>query len=332
MATWRAALSRNGPGLLLHELRTAPSDQARAAVAVIAALQADVLLLTDVDYDPGLAALDALAGLLEAAGSDYPHRMALRPNAGVATGFDLDGDGRLGRAEDAQGWGRFPGDGGMAILSRLPFDTAATRDHSGFLWRDLPAARGPVVATEDGRAVQRLASRGAWDVAVEVPGGGVLRVLAFHAAPPLAAAADRDLRRNHDEVAFWTHLLDGVLPLPAPEPPFVLMGIANADPADGLGDAAALRRLLAHPALRDPIPRGGHGRQEPDHQGDPALDTALVGSEGAERGLRLDFVLPSAGLEVRASGGVWPQATDPLLQVLTTAGRHRPVWVEIALP
>lgn len=326
LATWRVELSRPGPGLLLHELRTAPSDQARAAVAVITALDADVLLLTDMDYDPGLAALEALGVLLAAAGSPYPHRFALRPNSGLPTGLDLDGDGRSGRAEDAQGWGRFPGDGGMAILSRLPVDDAATRDLSGFLWRDLPWARGPVAATAEGEAIQRLASRGAWDVALPVPGGGVLRILAFHAAPPLSA---RDQRRNRDEAAFWLHLLDGALPMPPPEAPFVLMGLANTDPADGRGDAAALRALLAHPALQDPAPRGAHGRTEPTQAGDPALDTALAGRAG---GLRLDYVLPSAGLAVRASGVLWPAPDDPLAAVLEAASRHRPVWVDVVLP
>lgn len=330
LATWRAELSRPGPGLLLHELRTAPTAQTEAAVAVIAALDADVLLLTDLDYDPGLQALAALAALLEAAGAPYPHVLALRPNAGVATGLDLDGDGRVGRAADAQGWGRFPGDGGMAILSRLPVDQEATRDMTGFLWRDLPGARGPFAATPEGAATQRLASRGAWDVAVRLPDGRALRVLAFHAAPPLPAPADRDLRRNHDEVAFWLHLLDGALPMPPPESPFVLMGQANADPADGRADPSALHELLAHPALQDPAPRGSHGRaREPRQSGDPALDTALL---GPAFGLRLDYVLPAAGLRVRAAGVLWPAPDDPLTPMLEAASRYRPVWVDVVLP
>lgn len=327
LATWRVELSRDGPGLLLHELRTGPSPQARAVAGAIVALDADVLLLTDIDYDPGLEAVGALADLLGQAGASYPHRFALRPNSGVATGLDLDGDGRAGRAADAQGWGRFPGDGGMAILSRLPIDAGASRDHTGFLWRDLPGARGPFAATAEGAVIQRLPSRGAWDVAVVLPGGGVLRLLAFHAAPPLS---DRDQRRNHDEVAFWLRLMDGALPLPAPAPPFVLMGLANADPADGRGDRSALRALLSHPTLQDPVPRGGHGRTEPGQAGDPALDTALLGRSAG--GLRLDYVLPSAGLTVRASGVLWPAPGDPLAAVLETASRHRPVWVEVVLP
>lgn len=103
-----------------------------------AALDADVLLLTSVDYDRDLVALGLLADRLARAGHPYPYRFALRPNTGLQTGLDLDGDGRTGEPEDAQGWGLFSGQAGMAVLSRLPIDQAGVRDFSTFLWADLP--------------------------------------------------------------------------------------------------------------------------------------------------------------------------------------------------
>ncbi len=105
---------------------------------VIAALDADVLVLTAVDYDHDLVALRAFADALEQVGQPYPHLFATLPNTGMATGLDLDGNGKLGEARDAMGYGRFAGQAGMAVLSRLPIDTEQMRDFSGFLWRDLP--------------------------------------------------------------------------------------------------------------------------------------------------------------------------------------------------
>lgn len=61
IATYNADLSASGPGLLLHDLRKEDLPPQRAAVvAVIAAMDADVLVLTGVDYDLRGEALDAL--------------------------------------------------------------------------------------------------------------------------------------------------------------------------------------------------------------------------------------------------------------------------------
>lgn len=291
------------------------------------ALDADVLLLTAVDYDRGGVALRLLAERLAEAGIQYPHRFAFRPNTGTQTGLDVDGNGRIGDPRDAQGYGLFSGHGGMAILSRLPLDEAAARDHSGFLWRDLPGALmpegDPALA-----GVQRLATTGFWDVPL-VTGSGPLHLLAWHATPPVFdGPEDRNGRRNHDEAAFWRLYLDGALPLPPPDAPFVLLGDGNLDPADGDGRREGITALLAHPALQDPLPKGSHGRTEPAHQGDPALDSVLYDDLG---GLRLDYVLPSSRLRVTGAGVLWPAPGDPLAADLVAASRHFPVWVDIDL-
>ncbi|MGQ0565864.1 MAG: endonuclease/exonuclease/phosphatase family protein [Gemmobacter sp.] len=328
LATWNAELGRAGPGLLLRDILKGDDPQIAAAVQVIAALDADVLLLTGVDFDHGLVALTALEALLPGAG--YPHLLALRPNTGMATGLDLDGDGRLGSPRDAQGWGRFAGAGGMAILSRVPVDRSAVRDLSAMLWRDLPGAILPPGYLEAHAAVQRLSTTGHWVVPLVLPGGGRLTLLAWHATPPVFdGPEDRNGRRNHDEAALWLRLMEGTLG-PVPEVPFVIIGDANLDPEDGEGRRQAIRSLLSHPALQDPAPKGTHGRTEPAHKGDAALDTALF--DPGPGGLRVDLVLPSADLTVTASGVLWPPDGDPLAATLRTASRHRPVWVEVDLP
>jgi hypothetical protein len=329
IATWNVGLDRTGPGLLVEDLAKGEDAQLAAVVRVLVALDADVILLTAVDYDRGGVALRLLADRLAAAGASYPHRFALRPNTGLQTGFDVDGNGRLGDPRDAQGFGLFSGQGGMAILSRFPVDGAAARDYSAFLWRDLPGAMMPRGMDPGLVEVQRLATTGFWDVPVMTP-EGPLHLLAWHATPPVFdGPEDRNGRRNHDEAAFWRLYLEGALPMPPPEAPFVLLGDGNLDPADGDGLREGIGALLAHPRLQDPAPRGTHGREEPDHAGDPALDTTLYDDIG---GLRLDYVLPSAGLAVTGAGVLWPAETDPLYPDLAAASRHFPVWVDIDLP
>jgi hypothetical protein len=329
IATWNVGLDRSGPGLLVAELSKADAPQVAAVVRVLLALDADVILLTAVDYDRGGVALGLLADRLAAADAPYPHRFALRPNTGMQTGMDVDGNGRIGDPQDAQGWGLFSGHGGMAILSRLPLDVSATRDFSGFLWRDLPGALLPEGMDPQLQDIQRLATTGFWDVPV-LTEAGPLHLLAWHATPPVFdGPEDRNGRRNHDEATFWRLFLDGALPMPPPAGPFILLGDGNLDPADGDGLREGMSALLSHPALQDPAPRGSHGRTEPAHQGDPALDTTLYDTIG---GLRLDYVLPSAGLMVVDAGVLWPGPESPLSDDLAVASRHFPVWVDLQLP
>ena len=315
---------------MLQSLQRKADPQQSAVVAVIAALNADVVLLTGMDYDLRLAALDALVVRLAVAGASYPYRFALRPNTGVATGQDLNRNGRIGEPQDAMGYGRFAGAGGMAILSRLPIDSDSARDFSGLLWIDLPGNLSPSDTPQAVKDIQMLSTTGHWEVPLRLPTGGILRLLAWHGSPPVFdGPEDRNGRRNHDEAAFWLRLLDGELTVPPPEPPFVVLGQSSLDPVDGEGLPTAIRALLAHPGLQDTKPRGGGSRDDPGHSGDAALDTAYYAGIG---GLRVDLVLPSTDLTVIGSGVMWPENGDPFAAMLATASRHRPVWVDIELP
>lgn len=326
-------MNRAGPGLLLRDLQKGEDPAIAAAVQVIAALRADVLLLTGFDYDLDQVALTAFADALTAGGVVFPYRLSLRPNTGWGSGLDLDGDRHLGGPGDAQGYGRFSGEDGMAVLSTLPIRLSEVRDFSGFLWRDLPGALLFDGMTPEAMAVQRLSTTGHWDVPVDLPGGGVLHLLAWAATPPVFdGVEDRNGRRNHDEAAFWRALLDGALPMPTPAPPFVVIGVGNLDANDGDGIAAGMTGLLQHPALQDVAPRGTAGRLEAGHVGDAALDTADFSAKGGPGGLRVDYVLPSRDMAVVGAGVLWPDAGDVLAGVLATASRHRPVWVDVALP
>lgn len=307
---------------MLQSLAKGGDDQQKALVASIAALRADVLLLTEIDYDLRGETLAGLNQLLAQAGVNYPYAMALRPNTGLPTGFDIDQNGRRGEARDAMAFGRYPGAEGMAVLSKLPL--GAITDYSGFIWADLPQSLSP--DTDPAlRRLQRLSTSGHYQISVMLPDGRSLALLAYAATPPVFdGSSDRNGKRNHDETAFWSHLIAGNLPMPAPKPPFVVIGKPNLDPMDGEGLPAALTTLMGQ--LQDPAPKGDVTRIDAGQRGDPRLDTALFDSIG---GLRLDQILLSQDIQILGSAVMWPQENDPLAVVLATAAPHRPVWVDI---
>lgn len=323
IATFNTELARGGPGLLLRDIGRGTDPQVAAVVEVIAAAQPDVLALQGIDWDLENRALAALADRLAKAGAAYPYRVSLQPNSGLPppSPLDLDGDGRVGGPGDNQGYGRFRGQGGIALLSRLPVAHDRIRDFTALLWRDLPQARLPLhpdgrpFPSEPAQAVQRLPETAHWLVPVQLPGGGWLDVMTFRAAPPLFdGPEDRNGRRNHDEIRLWQLLLDGRLG-PAPEGAFVIAGDANLDPERGEGRKQAIRSLLKDPRLQDPRPHSPQG------------GTATVDWQRAGR-MRVDYVLPSAGLTVTASGVFWPDSPH---SAAAAASRHRLVWVDISL-
>lgn len=276
----------------------------------------DILLLLDFDHDFEGRALQAFVDLLATAGHPMPHHLAPTPNAGQITALDLDGDGRLGGAGDAQGWGRFTGDGGMVLLSRFSLIPDTLRDHGPFLWRDLPGTRlpqdetGAPVLSDAILAVQRLASVAAWEVSVHPPNGPPLGLMAWHAGPPVFGGPHRrNWLRNAAENAFWLARLDGRLG-PLPRHPYVLLGDSNLDPDRGAGDHAVMRALLGHPALQDPAPRAAEA--PPGVRADATAHWPQ--GPGA---LRVDYILPSADLAVTDARLVWPSddATHALIIV-----------------
>lgn len=314
---------------MLRDIRRGDDPQITAFVEIMAGAAPDIVLLAGLDHDAGHVTLSELRAGLAAAGLDYPHAYAPPQNAGLDSGADLDGDGRLAEAEDAQGFGRFTGDGTMALLSRYPIDTGGAQDFAPFLWADLPDALITEAALPpDQRDLQRLSTTAHWVVPV-MPPGGRLTILAFHATPPVFdGPEDRNGRRNHDEIRFWQHYLDGAI-APVRPGPYALMGTANLDPVDGEGRHAAIAELLSDPRLQDPEPRRDPAdpKQGPGQFGDPLLDTAHW-DEPEPGNLRVDYVLPSAELTVRDSGVIWPAPGRPAAR----ASRHGLVWVDLDWP
>lgn len=284
-----------------------------ATVAVIIAARPDIIALQDFDFDAGGVALDALADALADQGAAYPHRLALRPNTGRPTGFDLDGNGRTNEARDAHGYGRFNGAGGMALLSRYPIGDV--RDFAEVLWRDLPDNSSAEVTSADALEVLRLHTVSAWDVEVLTPNGS-LHILTSHANTPVFdGPEDRNGLRNADEQRFWQLYLNGWSPdaQPFTAETFAYMGTLNVDPSGGEGRQDALRGLLDHPAVQDPLPDSPTTDWEEPSPGD----------------MRVDYILPSQTLRVLDAGIVWPE-DGPLLEAVEAASDHRLIWVDVA--
>lgn len=327
VATFAAPLSRDGPGLLLRDIVKGDDPQLLASLAVIARTAPDVLVLTNFDFDYDQMALTALAET-----TAFPYFFSAAPNTGIPTGLDLDGNGRLGEARDMQGYGRFSGDGGMAVLSRYPIDTASMRDLSAVVWRDLPGAVLPSTMTADVAEVQRLSMTGHWIIPVMAPAGPVEIIVFAHTTPVFDGPEDRNGLRNRDELQLWTQVLDGAYG--GVSAPFVFAGLTNLDPVDGEGISGAMAAFIADPRVQDPQPRsnGGQFAANLSHQGDPAQDTADWDDDGPGN-LRVSYVLPSADWQISGAGVFWPPPDDPDAALLgrdgLAAGPHHLVWVDL---
>ena len=357
VAQFNAALARPGAGVLVQDLAEGDA-QADAVAEIIQRVRPDILLINELDRDPEGRALalfrDRLARATGAVpGLDYPHAVQPAQNTGVFSGLDLDRDGEAAGPRDAWGYGRFPGQYAMAVLSRWPM--GQVRSFSRLRWAEMPGARRPVLPDgtpfhpDDVWARLRLSSKTHLAVEILLP-SGPLWLLAAHPTPPVFdGPEDRNGRRNADAIRLIRAILDGAdwlvddagqgggLP---PGVPVVVAGDLNADPRGGDGIRAAIRALLAHPRLRDPRPASpGAAAAGSPRAGDPALATADWPEPPRGPGnLRADYVLPSADLEVLGAGVFWPAPDDPLARLIGRRGRdlvssdHHLVWVDLAVP
>lgn len=345
VAIFNTALSRDAAGAFVQEMRLGGTPQSRAVVEIIRLIDPDILLLCEIDHDPRAESVRLLTAALSAAGTDYPHAFTAPVNTGVLAPVDLDGDGERTLPGDAFGFGRHPGHFGMAILSRFPVTGART--FQLLPWRNMPGHRMPRgYYAPEAEAVLRLSSKSHWDVVVDVE-GRQLHLLVSHPTPPVFdGPEDRNGRRNADEIRFWADYLDGRDWIVDDsghsgglgDGLFVLLGDLNADPADGDGRREAIRALLGHPRLADPMPRSAGAAaapRPPGRVGDAALATAAFPLPAGP--LRVDYVLPDRRLEVLDAGVFWPADGEPFRNLVGDGRRivssdHRLVWVDVTLP
>ncbi|MCZ4353433.1 endonuclease/exonuclease/phosphatase family protein [Roseovarius aestuarii] len=309
---------------MLRDILRGNDPQVAAAVQVIASARPDIVLLQNVDFDLDLLGLRALQAALTEAGLPFGTVFARRPNTGMPTGLDMDGDGRLGEPEDTHGYAVFSGQGGMAILSRYPLMPNGIQDFTPLLWRDVPGAMLPTFAdgrpfpSEQAQNALRLATVAQWVVPLRHPSGPIT-LLAFHASPPVFdGPEDRNGRRNHDQLTFWRHYMDGVFG-PAPDERFVVLGHANQDPIRGEGIKSGIRGLLSDPRLQDPKPARPGATSAPHATVEwPRVSPAIQ---------RVSYVLPSRDWTVADAGVYWSMGKPEVL----VASRHRLVWVDLVV-
>jgi len=373
VATFNVSLHRPEPGALLRELRGGGCEPARRIASIVQRTMPDAILLCEVDRDEAAEAAAVLnkeyfavaqRGL---AGIAYEFSYCGPVNTGEPSGQDLDRDGRVAGPGDAFGFGAFPGQYGMVLLSRHPILEDQVRTFRTLRWQAMPGALRPDGVGDDAWNAMRLSSKSHWDVPIGVgdkrTGGKVIHLLCSHPTPPVFdGPEDRNGRRNHDEIRFWVDYLTpdragwivddaGVRGGLGADAHFVVMGDLNCDPMDGDSRREALAALLAHPRVQDPQPKSRGGDEESKkqfganarHGGDAALDTgdfADVVPQGPGN-LRVDYVLPSKGTKVVGSGIFWPVDADPLYRLTgdydpsrwpftgVPTSDHRQVWVDL---
>ncbi len=373
IAVFNVNLARRSAGKLIDDFRALPGgDNAarlNAIVEIIQRVAPDILVINELDYDPAGEALalfetELAVGRSGAPGLAFGHRFTAPVNTGVRSGFDLDGDGKDYNPADAFGWGVFEGQFGMAVLSSAPLAVDKARTFQKLTWASAPWARQPMKPdgapyyAAEAWAALRLSSKSHWDVAATLPDGRVVHLLVSHPTPPVFdGPEDRNGLRNAAEILFWRDYVSGAEwmvddkggrgGLPA-EASFVILGDLNNDPKDGDGRHDAIDALLALPRVQDPGPtsRGGveaakaQGGENAKHLGDPALDTSDWKDSGrrAPGNLRVDYILPSADLEILEAGVFWPPTAEPLSRLVAATEKgaplgsdHRLVWIDIRL-
>jgi len=324
--------------------------QIKNIAEIIQTVRPDIILLNEFDYidNPKYGIELFIKNYLNVSQNaqtsiDFPYYYIAPVNTGIATIYDLDNDGKKnGIAGDAYGFGYYPGQYAMTLLSRYPIKHEQIRTLQTFLWKEMPNALQPV--NDDGSqwystdewAELRLSSKSHWDIPIETD-NGVINIIAAHPTPPtFDGAEDRNGKRNHDEIRLITdylsnqpYLIDdrGVKGGLKTGARFVVMGDLNSSPDEGDSIKSAIRDLLDHSLVNSNcIPTSQTGQQlKPDNP--------FAAQHTASWGLRVDYVLPSKyGLTIQRCGLFWPNENDPqyaLVETRRTSSDHRLVWVDL---
>lgn len=380
-ATYNVSLYAEHAGEVADRLARGDDKQAASEAEIIQRVAPDVLFLNEVDYDTDGRLIDTFQRRYLEVGQNvsespagpaepvhFKYRYFAPSNTGVHSGYDLDRNGRVTSevgsrdyGSDCWGFGQYPGQYGMVILSKYPIKTDKIRTFKNFLWKDMPDAQLPDDPTipEPGDWYSKeildyfpLSSKSHWDVPIDID-GKLIHVLVSHPTPPtFDGEEDRNGKRNHDEIRFWVDYISGAKSdyiyddaghrggLTWGES-FVIMGDLNGDPQDGQGQKG-ISRLLASPAIAlYPAPESDGGEEQAKlqggmndtHRGNSRNDTLDAADDDGPGNLRLDYVLPSKDIKVVASGVFWPQNKDTLFSLVGTfpfpSSDHHLVWVDV---
>ena len=358
VATFNVSLFRDEAGRLAKDLVDGKESQAHRLATVIQLVRPDVLLLNEIDYEQDSRAaklfMSEYLGVPHGRASRiaYPHWFSAPVNTGVPSGIDLDNDGSKDGWNDCFGFGKYPGQYGMLVLSKYPIRRPSTRTFQTFRWKDMPNANLPTTAgkpffSDQAWNAMRLSSKSHWDVAIEVQ-NNTLHLLACHPTPPVFdGPEDRNGKRNHDEIRFFAdYISPGQSNYIVDDAGkrggiggdyFVVAGDLNADPYDGDSYQQAARILINHPLIQaTPVPQS-NGAMEASkrgvnirHAGPASQDTADF-DDNRTGNLRIDYVLPSRTLQLERSGVFWPKSDESGADIVR-ATDHRLVWIDVRFP
>lgn len=340
-------------------------SQALASAAIIKKYNPDILVINEIDYDydsydgtnESLALnLKRFAENYLSKGSnsiEYKYFFAAPNNTGLLSGMDLDNDGDVAtdsdvgtrvHGNDAFGYGAYPGQYSMGIMSRYPIKTSEVRTFQKFLWKDLPDSNIPTEwYNEEEQNSFRLSSKSHWDVPIVI-GKKDVHLFVSHPTPPVFdGPEDRNGLRNFDEIRFWAEYINNSESIYddqgrsggfAKDHPFVIAGDLNASIRSEpiYTGEIAINNLLNHPKIADPKEylksEGGlDGRESgPPNYWENATASFLDG-------FRADYLLPSKGLKINNGGVYWPaESEDPEGHTLIEeASDHRFLWLDISI-
>jgi len=271
---------------------------------------------------------------------NYPYVYIAPVNTGVKTPIQ-DEDSRLTH----YGFGHYPGQYGMALLSQYPIEQNNIRTFQNFLWKDMPNHLMPVEENGDSwyseqeKNIMRLSSKSHWDVPINICGQS-LHLLASHPTPPVFdGTEDRNGRRNHDEIRFWRDYIEGSTQSYhyddknqqggiKTNQPFIILGDLNANNLEGDAHPNAISQLLEHKRINNyPAPKSAGGLENKPESKHASTHTAAWG-------MRADYVLPSSQLAVKNSGVFWPTNNEEIARLVENreaSSDHRLVWIDIEI-
>lgn len=320
---------------LIDSLRTGNHTPARAVAQTVQTNAPDVVVLTGVSYDAEHRIAEELHSYLTAgqrteAGLDYPYMFTAPTNSGRESGLDLNRDGTIGGAEDAVGYGEYPGHYGTVIFSKYPILQDEARTFQNFLWDDLPENSMPEdLFTDLESSALRLNETSFWDVPIDVDGGQVHILAAAMSSEQEQDDISRgeDIRRVIADYAagqaWYLYDDEGETASMSPGSPFVVAGVPAAEGAS----PEDLSVLLDSQVMQDTAPQAVTE--------DPPAEAGATRDSSTLPGGRASYVLPSAALDVNGSGVFWPHEGERGYEVVNPHSAYslddRLVWVDLTI-
>ena len=189
-ATFNIHMAREKSGEMANELASGDCEQAEKICKIIADVRPDVLLICELDQ-PGRS-LSKFESYIRKTDStlEFNYRFHAPFNTGEPSGVDFNNDGKSDGPADAFGFGKFPGQYGMVVLSRYPIDKKNVRTFQKFLWKDMPGMKWPThpktgksFYSDKAKKIFRLSSKSHWDIPIQI-GKQTIHFLVCHPTPP----------------------------------------------------------------------------------------------------------------------------------------------------